>query len=255
MAADSSRPKLLLLGGTTEASALARLLAADGRLDATLSLAGATRAPRPQPIPTRIGGFGGAGGLAQHLRETGTRLLVDATHPFAARISANAAAAARLAGVTLLAVRRPPWVAGPGDCWVAVPDMQAAARALGPLPRRVLLTVGRKELAPFAAAPGHRYLVRSVDPPPEALLPRGATVITATGPFALEDERALLRAHGIEAIVTKNSGGTATAAKLGAARELGVTVVMVARPAAPPEVEAVATAEAAMRWVARMAPA
>jgi precorrin-6A/cobalt-precorrin-6A reductase len=134
-----------------------------------------------------------------------------------------------------------------------VPDMPAAARALGTAPRRVLLTVGQKELAPFRAAPWHRYLIRSIDPPDPASLPPGAESITAGGPFGVEEERALLAAHGIETIVTKNSGGTATAAKLAAARERGTPVVMVERPAPPPGLEVVPDAAAAMRWLARFA--
>jgi precorrin-6A/cobalt-precorrin-6A reductase len=241
--------KVLLLGGTTEASALARLLAADARFTATLSLAGATRAPRPQPLPWRIGGFGGIGGLRRYLAEERVNLLVDATHPFAAQMTRHALAAAGT--IPLLRLERPGWAPGPGDNWLSVPDMPAAARALGEAPRRVLLTIGQKELAPFQAAPWHHYVTRSVDPPDPASLPPGAEVITATGPFVLEAERALLDRHGIEVIVTKNSGGTATAAKLAAARERGIPVVMMERPIPPPGLERVPDAESAMRWLLR----
>jgi precorrin-6A/cobalt-precorrin-6A reductase len=129
--------------------------------------------------------------------------------------------------------------------------MPAAVQALGEAPRRVLLTIGQKELAPFRAAPWHHYVVRSVDPPDPASLPPGAEVIAATGPFALEAERALLDRHGIEVIVTKNSGGSATAAKLAAARERGIPVVMMERPIPPPGLERVPDAESAMRWLLR----
>lgn len=242
--------KLLILGGTSEASALARLVAGDPRFEASLSLAGVTRAPAAQPIPVRIGGFGGAAGLADHLKDEGVDVLVDATHPFADRISANAAEAAGMAGVPLLALRRPAWAPQDGDRWTIVADMPSAAAALGETPRRVLLTVGRTELAPFRAAPQHAYVVRSVDPPAPEVLPPRAEVIAARGPFAEADERALLAAHGIEAVVAKNSGGEATRAKLDAARALGIAVVMVERPPMP-EAESVGTAEAALEWLAR----
>ena len=183
------------------------------------------------PIACRIGGFGGAEGLARFLREAGVERLIDATHPFAARISRNASLAASLAGVPLLAIRRPPWLAVPGDRWTLVADMPAAAKALGEVPRRVFLAVGRQELGPFRAC-RHRYVIRSVEAPEPSELPEHATVVTARGPFSLAAERALLRHHGIECLVTKNSGGV-TGNKLTAARELGLEVVMVARPEKP----------------------
>lgn len=226
--------RLLILGGTSEASALAAALEGDERFAATLSLAGATRTPRLPALAVRIGGFGGAEGLRRWLEDAGTEALVDATHPFAQRISRNAVAAAAGARVALLRIDRPAWEPVAGDRWTIVPDMQAAAASTGDQPARVLLTVGRQDLAPFLAHPRHRYVVRSVDPPPQALLPPGATVLSARGPFALADERALLLRHRIELLVTKNSGGAATAAKLVAAREAGLRVVMVARPAPAP---------------------
>jgi precorrin-6A/cobalt-precorrin-6A reductase len=225
--------KLLILGGTSEATALGRALADDPRFAAVISLAGRTRQPAPQPLPSRHGGFGGAAGLARYLADERIDLLVDATHPFAQQISRNALTAATAAGTRLLVVRRPEWRAVAGDRWVVVADMAAAARMLGEAARRVLLTVGQLELAPFAAAPWHRYVVRSVDPPPAETLPPNAAVITARGPFNQAAERRLLLEHAIEILVTKNSGGNATEAKLHAARELGLPVVMVARPPAP----------------------
>ena len=238
---------VLILGGTTEASAIARDLAGDARFRPVLSLAGRTRAPVPPPVPWRSGGFGGVAGLAAYLSEHAVDALLDATHPFAARISRNATAAAALAGVPLLAVLRPAWAAVPGDRWTAVPGMAAAAAALGPAPRRVLLTIGQQELAPFAAAPWHDYLVRSVDPPEAGLLPPGARTLAARGPFREADELRLLAAERIEVIVTKNSGGTATAGKLAAARALGVDVVMVERPASM--AGTVPDAAAALAWL------
>ncbi len=241
------RRRLLVLGGTTEGAELARALAGDARVEAVLSLAGVTRAPAASPLPVRVGGFGGADGLAAFLREGGFDALVDATHPYAVGISRNAVVAAGLAGVALLRVARPAWVAGPGDRWTAVPSLAAAAQRLGAAPRRVLLTVGRKELGAFRAAQWHRYVVRSVDAPDAGALP-GAVVVVARGPFALDGELALLRAHGIEVMVTKNSGGTATAAKLEAARALGVEVVMLDRPAEAGG-DSVADVAGALAWL------
>jgi len=241
--------KVLILGGTTEASALAKRLAGDSRFAPTLSLAGRTAAPAKAPIPTRIGGFGGAVGLARYLREEAIDALIDATHPFAAQISANAAAAAKEASVALMAIRRPAWKAQPGDSWIEVADMAGAAEALGQAPRRILLTVGRLEAAAFAAAPQHSYLLRSIDPPGPLPLP-DCQVILARGPFDLESESRLLSDNRIEILVTKNAGSDATAAKLIAARNLGLPVVMVARPPLP-EVESVETVIAAMEWLSR----
>lgn len=237
---------ILILGGTTEASALANLLA-DRAWRATLSLAGRTREPIPQPIPCRVGGFGGVPGLAAYLRVHQVDALIDATHPFAARMTRNAAAAAARTGTLLLAIHRPPWKPRPGVAWHEVPSMQAAADALGAAPRRVLLTVGQRDLAPFAAAPQHAYVVRSVDPPADP--PPGALVLTARGPFLEHDERALLQHHRIDVLVTKNAGGTATAPKLAAAADLGISVVVVARPPLPEGLATVPTAADALRWL------
>ena len=234
-----------MLGGTTEARELARLIAEDGRFEGALSLAGVTRFPRPSPLETRTGGFGGAGGLEDYLRRNAIDVLVDATHPFASTISANAVVAAAAAGIPRLAVMRPAWEESSGDRWIRVSGMRAAADALGEEPRRAFLTIGRKDLAPFRDTPRHSYVVRSVDPPPTDLLPPDATVIAARGPFVLEDEERLLRKHRIDMIVTKNSGGSGTAAKLIAARNSGIPVVMVDRP--PPAGPAVPTVEEVWR--------
>ncbi len=225
------------------------MLAGDPSVAPVLSLAGRTLRPRPQPIPCRVGGFGGAGGLAAFLREQRVNLLVDGTHPFAARMSANAVAAAAASGVALLRIERPAWNPGPADRWEMVPRMQEAPAALGPAPRRVLLTVGQQELTPFRAAPWHNYLIRSIDPPAPDSLPRGARAIAAAGPFSEAEERSLMAAHRIEVLVTKNSGGTATSAKLAAARALGLPVVMVARPVLP-GAETGPDEIAAQRWIA-----
>ncbi len=247
--------RVLILGGTTEATALSRALSQDVRFAALLSYAGATRAPRPAPTPWRVGGFGGAEGLARFLTEGGYHALVDATHPFAAQIKRNALAAAHISGVAFMPVERPVWTAGEGDVWAMVPNMQAAVAAIGAERQRVLLTVGQKELSPFLAAPQHAYVVRSVDPPAPETLPPDAISLPLRGPFRLEDERELLRAHAIQVIVTKNSGGSATQPKLQAARELGLRVVMVDRPARPDWREMVADADGALAWLHQLLPA
>ncbi len=234
--------RVLILGGTTEATEIARALAEDARFSPVLSLAGRTRRPVPPPVPWRSGGFGGAAGLAACLRKFDA--LIDATHPFAARISANAAEAAVLAGVPRLTVLRPPWTPQPGDDWLCVPSMAHAAAALGTQARRVFLTVGQNELAPFG--PPHRYLLRSVDAPADA--PPDATIIAARGPFTEAADRALMAEHQTQVLVTKNSGGTAVMGKLAAARSLGLPVVMVDRPA-PPTGELAPDAAGALAWL------
>jgi precorrin-6A/cobalt-precorrin-6A reductase len=244
--AHGSPLRVLILGGTAEASALARLLAEEPQVAPVLSFAGRTAAPVLPPIPSRIGGFGGAEGLAAHLTAEGVDLLIDATHPFAARISANAERAASLAGVPRLVLQRPPWVAAPGDDWRKVPTVEAAALALGAAPRRVFLTIGRQDLLPFRAQPQHRYIIRSVDPPDPALLPPGAAILTGRGPFAEPAERSLMAEHGAEVLVTKNSGGAD--GKLRAARSLGLPVIMIDRKPAPSG-ETVPEAAAALAWI------
>ncbi len=213
-----------------------------------LSLAGRTASPARQPVPVRIGGFGGALGLADYLAREGIGALIDATHPFAAAISANAVAAARHAGVPLLALRRPPWVTVAGDRWTEVSDVREAVNAIGMAPRRVFVTLGRNELAPFADAPQHHYLVRSVDPvDPPLALPQ-VIYVTGRGPFGEAEDGALMRAHGIEVVVAKNSGGTATYGKIAVARALGIAVILLRRPPASAAV-AVETIEAVIAWL------
>lgn len=224
--------RILILGGTTEARQLAGLLAGRADLDVTLSLAGRTTSPLVQPVPTRVGGFGGAEGLALYLKSEGIDLLIDATHPFAARISANAALAAGSAGVAGVALCRPPWLRAEGDRWLPVESVQQAIQALGPFPRRVFLAVGRQEAHHANAAPIHRYLVRSVDAVEPPLTVPDVCYIRKTGPFHLEDEIRLLQDERIDSIIAKNSGGDATYAKIHAARNLGLTVLMVERPPA-----------------------
>ena len=266
---------------------MARALAGSGDVDPILSFAGRTENPVPPPVPYRTGGFGGPPGLAAFLRDQAIGAVVDATHPFAARISANAVPACHDAGVPLVVYTRPAWTAEPGDQWVRAADIGTAVLSLRDLssetpphtsvilsrsrsdrveerttveldteagsvdalrlstralrarlrmmgwkdrPLSVFLTTGRLDLARFGAAPQHRYLIRTIDPPDPAELPPNATVLLARPPFTVADETALMRRHGIDLLVTKNSGGTASAAKLVAARKLGLPVLMIERP-------------------------
>ncbi|MET0539319.1 MAG: cobalt-precorrin-6A reductase [Xanthobacteraceae bacterium] len=236
---------ILVLGGTTEARALARALAARLHVSVILSLAGRTKEPAPQDVPVRIGGFGGADGLAHYLKSASIDVLVDATHPYAAQISVNAARAAAAANIAFVTLRRPPWRRVAGDHWVQVQDIEKAVQALGKTPRRVFLALGRKEVAQFEAAPQHYYLIRSVElPDPSPALPN-ASYIAQRGPFLEADERALLLQHGIEVILARNSGGAAAYGKIAAARALGLPVMLVSRPALP-QVSALATVEEAL---------
>jgi precorrin-6A/cobalt-precorrin-6A reductase len=234
---------VLVLGGTTEGRLLAGELVADHAV--TVSLAGRVRSPLPLPGTVRVGGFGGVDGLAAWLRAHGTDAVVDATHPFASTMTAHAAAACAQVGVPLLRLQRPAWTPVAGDDWRPVPDLAAAAETVAAEGDRVFLTTGRTGLAVFA--PMDRwFLVRSVEPP-EPPVPARMRVLLDRGPFTLDGERALLREHGIDVLVTKNSGGPA--AKLAAARELGVPVVVVERPPLPRGVNAVSTVDAARDWV------
>ncbi|MEV7190512.1 cobalt-precorrin-6A reductase [Streptomyces sp. NPDC093510] len=240
---------VLILGGTTEARRLAELLVGTGPR-VTSSLAGRVAAPRMPPGEVRVGGFGGAEGLAAWLAAHHVDALIDATHPFAGTISFNAARAAATAHVPLLALRRPGWVAGDGDDWHPVGSLEEAARVLPALGERVFLTTGRMGLAAFAG-PGPDalwFLVRSVDAP-EPPFPARMEVLLDRGPFTLDGERELLRTHRIDVLVTKDSGGAATAPKLVAAREAGTPVVVVRRPALPEAVPEVATPGEAVAWV------
>lgn len=217
-------------------------------LDVTVSLAGRTAAPLRMPVRVRSGGFGGASGLATYLAEERVDLLIDATHPYAAMISANAAEAAARARVRILALRRPPWLRQAGDRWIEVADLREAVRALGDAPRNVFLALGRNDLAPFEAAPQHRYLIRSVDPVTPPLRLPHAAYVTARGPFGEADEHALLQHHGSEVIVAKNSGGDSTYGKIAAARALGLEVIMPRRPPLP-DVPSVVSVEEVLAWL------
>jgi precorrin-6A/cobalt-precorrin-6A reductase len=242
--------RILILGGSTEASTLARLLAACARYDAILSLAGRTASPRPQPLRTRIGGFGGAEGLAKYLEAGRIDVVIDATHPFASRMSRNANEAAGMTGRPLLAVERPAWEKQAEDRWIEVGDMMAAVAALGSAPRKVFSGIGSLALPSLRAAPQHSYVIRLIDVPAAPPDLTDIVFIQERGPFAAEDDIRLFRRYGIETVLAKNSGGGATFSKIEAARALGLPVIMIARPFIPPR-PAVPTAEDAMLWLAR----
>jgi precorrin-6A/cobalt-precorrin-6A reductase len=238
--------RILILGGTGEARELAAALVAGGT-DVISSLAGRVRQPRLPDGPVRVGGFGGADGLAAFLRDEGITHLIDATHPFAASITANAAQAATEAGVPRLVLCRPGWEADPE--WENVADIRAAAEAVDRWPGEcVFLTTGRRDLHAFASDDRHQFLVRTVDPPDGPVPPR-MTLVLDRGPYTVEGESALMREHRIGLLVTKNSGGPMTAAKLTAARDLAVDVIMVARPPLPAGSPVVATVPEALRWL------
>lgn len=240
--------RILILGGTSEARELAAALVAAGT-GVLSSLAGRVRDPRLPDGPVRIGGFGGADGLVAFLQAEGITAVVDATHPFASGITANAAEAAARTGVPLLVLRRPAWDVDPA--WEAVADIHAAAATVESWTgQAVFLTTGRRDLAAFAADGRHRFLVRTVDPP-DGPLPARMTLIMDRGPYTVVAETALMREHGIGLLVTKNSGGPMTAAKLQAARDLGAGVVMVQRPPLPAGTATVATAGEAAHWAGR----
>ncbi|WP_026439942.1 cobalt-precorrin-6A reductase [Acidocella facilis] len=241
-------PTILLLGGTSEASQMARALAESG-LRAVFSYAGRTEAPKPQPLPTRIGGFGGAAGLADYLRAQAITHLIDATHPFAAQMSRNAIAACAAAGVKLIALERPAWQAEHSDDWQSLATLEEAAAALPERPARVFLAIGKQNLDLFAARQDHFYLLRLVDAPVAPLPFRDAAHVIDRGPFSLENDLALLRAHRITHLVAKNAGGIGASAKLGAARALGVKILMVERPALPAR-RIVQSPEAVLAWLA-----
>lgn len=244
--------RVLILGGTAEAAALASQLVARfaDRLEVTTSLAGrlpANASAPPSAGRLRVGGFGGAAGLANWLADESIDLLVDATHPFAATISAHAAAAGMARGIPWIRLVRPPWPRCSGDRWLEVADLEAAATLLPSLARRVFLATGPRRVEAFATLPDVWFLVRAFAPPPAPLPLAYYTLVVAQPPFTVESETALLLRHAIGAVVAKQSGGP-TAAKLAAARDLSLPVVMITRPSLPPATE-VETVEAAVAWI------
>jgi precorrin-6A/cobalt-precorrin-6A reductase len=242
----SAMTRALILGGTADASLLASAIAR-ARMDAVYSYGGRTRAPADQPLPTRIGGFGGVSGLADYIRREGITHVIDATHPFAAEMSRNAVAACAETGTPLIALERAPWDQASGDDWAEVADVTAAVAALPEAPATIFLAIGRQHIAPFATKPQHAYTLRFVDPP-EAPLPFPAEMIVSRGPFALDGELEMLRARGISSIVARNSGGDGARAKIDAARMLGLPVIMISRPKLPERQRVESVAEI-MQWL------
>jgi precorrin-6A/cobalt-precorrin-6A reductase len=241
------KKRILILGGTSEAIALALALAQHPDLEITTSLAGRTQKPIV-PGLVRSGGFGGTAGLIDYLQDRQIHALVDATHPFAAQMSWNAAAAATAIGIPHLMLVRPPWQKAEGERWIEVEHNAAAAATLPGMASRIFLTIGRQELAAYAFLKETWFLMRMIDPPDAtAAIPPGLLLL-ARGPFSLDDERSLLARHRIEAIVSKNSGGEATYAKIIAAREMNLPVVMVQRPSRPETAKAETIPEA-VRWL------
>ena len=239
--------RVLILGGTAEAVALAAQATQLEKFQIVSSLAGRTKQPALPPGEVRVGGFGGPSGLVDYLQTHAIDRLVDATHPFAAQISRHAAAAAAACRIPHLLLVRPAWEPEPDDRWIEVPSIAAAAGVLPKLAQRVFLTIGRQELPAFAALP-FWFLMRMIDPPqPGTAVPPGLLLLER-GPFALAAEQHLLTQHQIDTIVSKNSGGPATYAKIQAARNLQLPVVMVQRSPLPPA-EQVATVAAAIEWL------
>jgi precorrin-6A/cobalt-precorrin-6A reductase len=240
--------RLLILGGTGDAVELARCAMSLPGLEAITSLAGRTRVPKALTGEVRIGGFGGEAGLIEYLYTANIDFLIDATHPFAPQISRNAAGAATKVGIPRLMLIRPGWVRLPEDDWIEVESVEAAVGAIPATAKRIFLTIGRQQLAPFASLTDKWCLMRSIDPPDLTIpLPPGKLLLDR-GPFSLEQELQLLRDYQIQAIVSKNSGGDATYAKIIAARELGLPVIMVQRPIVP-DGEGVVDVVGAMKWL------
>ncbi|MFE6860853.1 cobalt-precorrin-6A reductase [Nocardia sp. NPDC057668] len=239
--------KILILGGTREAREIADIASGERGVEIVSSLAGRVREPVLPVGAVRMGGFGGVQGLREWISGNAIDLVVDATHPFAGGMTANAAQAAAQLGLPVLHVRRPGWHEQPGDRWIRVPNLTVAAETVAGLGDRVFLTVGRQGVAAFAAS-GQFFLIRAIDSPEGAVPPRHE-VLLARGPFAVEEEIALLTAHAIEVLVTKDSGGALTEAKLQAARTLGLPVVMIDRPPLPGGAEQVETVAQAWDWV------
>ncbi|NJK28918.1 MAG: cobalt-precorrin-6A reductase [Acaryochloris sp. RU_4_1] len=244
----TKQKQVLVLGGTREATPLAAQAADIPGVKVITALAGRTRQPMMPSVNTRIGSFGGIAGLTHYLREQEINVLIDATHPFAAQISLNAIAAATAVGIPHLMLIRPAWQRTADDHWIEVENNAAAAAVLPSIAQRILLTIGRQELATFAYLQDLWFLMRMIDSPPaDARIPPGK-LLRERGPFSLDHERSLLQVYEIDAIVSKNSGGEATYAKIIAARELQIPVVMVQRPSIPCG-NKVADIESALSWL------
>lgn len=241
---------LLLLGGTGEGLRLARELQGHAKIRCISSLAGRTENPERPPGDCRIGGFGGVAGLVNYLAEEKIDLVLDATHPFAEQMARHACEACAVLGVPRAKLVRPPWAASPGDRWTMMPTVAAAAVFLRFHPaRRIFLTLGRQEIGPFVplGEDGRRwFLTRMIDPPAADLALPAGQVVLGRGPFTPDDEKALMQQHGIDLLVTKNAGGSA--AKIAAAAELHLPVLMIERPPLPPG-EMLDSVGAALAWI------
>ncbi|MDF1854327.1 cobalt-precorrin-6A reductase [Pseudooceanicola sp.] len=237
---------ILLLAGTAEARHVARALASAG-VPAIASLAGAVRGPAELAVPTRIGGFGGAAGFRRFLVDQGIAAVLDATHPFAARITARTALVCDELGLPYLRVQRPAWQAGPGDVWHEVAQPEEVP-GLIPAKAHLFLAVGRQQLARYAGLAGRQIVARSIEPVASDFPWPGGRFLTGRPPFSVADEIALFRRLGTEWLVTKNAGGSGAAAKLEAARALALPVAMIVRPLPPEGVEIVETVDAALDW-------
>jgi len=246
--------RILVLGGSSEATLLAKSFSSRADVDAILSLAGRTKNPAAMPLPTRVGGFGGVDGLIGYLRTDRIDAVIDATHPFAAQMKRNAAHACAATNTPLCAFTRAPWRASEGDNWIEVESASEAARALGDAPKNVFLAIGRQQAGAFAGPSPHHFVLRAIDAPDAEALPASLDLVLARGPFTVEDEIALMREKRIDIVVSKNAGGEATRAKIDAARALNLSVVMIRRPSTPerPTFEKI---EDALAWIDSHRPA
>jgi precorrin-6A/cobalt-precorrin-6A reductase len=243
---------VLILGGTGEARKLAAILDQEPGITHVSSLAGRVSQPALPVGEVRVGGFGGPAGLVDYLVDNKVDAVIDATHPFAETITRNAAQACAIVRCRLLVLQRPGWAEHADDRWLRVPDIAAAAVAVRTHPAStVFLTTGRRDLAVFAEDDTHSFVIRTVDPP-DARTPARSTLLLDRGPYTYAGETAILTEHGVGLLVTKDSGGEMTAAKLDAARELGIPVVVVDRPALPDGIDRVATVQAAMIWLTNL---
>jgi precorrin-6A/cobalt-precorrin-6A reductase len=240
--------RLLILGGTGDAIELAHQATNIPGLDVITSLAGRTSTPKKLLGAVRSGGFGGEAGLVEYLQAAQVDLLIDATHPFAAQISWHAAGAGRTVGIPWLMLIRPGWERLPQDNWIEVESIAAAVTAIPASAERIFLTIGRQQIAPFASLTDRWCLMRSIDPPDSGILLPPGELLFDRGPFSLEQELKLLQDYRIDTIISKNSGGDATYAKIIASRKLGLPVVMVQRPVVP-EGKIVTDVAGAIEWL------
>lgn len=239
--------RALILGGTSDANRLADAVARAG-IDAVYSYAGRTQSPVAPSLPIRTGGFGGVAGLSEFIAREAITHVIDATHPFAAEMSRHAVEACAMSKTPLIALERAPWTRSAGDRWIEVDNIDSAVDALPDARASVFLAIGRQHLAPFAAKPQHVYTLRFVDPPVSALPFPATDIIVSRGPFTVAGDLDLMRTRNIAWVIARNSGGDGARAKIDAARELGLPVIMIARPVLP-ERKQVESVEAVLAWL------